>query len=435
MSDTTQDNFSIINYLKIFFRRKELIIIPAFLGLVIGICSGMVMPKKYKSTSVMLVEEGKTDNPLFNNLAVSTTVRQRLTTIRESMLGWNSMTKLVDRLHLDKDVSTTKDYENLILGIRSNIQINLQGSNIIQVSYIGDDPKQTKAIVENIGDIFIERNKEIQDQETSDAITFIEKQLKVYKGKIKSAEIARLQDKLDDLLVDSTEQHPMVKDLRKKIAQKKAELEKEDLAYTPPDRLEKENDNPLIQGIQSALDKLDKNSPVADPGIIAGKDGGNTADGLYQMLLVEKLGNVVARDAKVNEDIYNMLLQRLETAKITRELQSSKEGTRYTVLDPPRIPLEPFKPNRLLVAFAGLLGGVGFGFALVFLMEFMDKSFIDVEEAKEYLGVPLLGAISKITTVEAVTHERERKRWMYCITLATGIICVVATAAISAFIK
>lgn len=429
MPDISQDNFSVINYLKIFFRRKELILIPAFLGLIAGICAGMVMPKKYISTSVMLVEEGKTDNPLFSNLAVSTTVRQRLVTIRESMLGWNSMTQLVDRLKLDKGVSTTKEYENLILEIRNNILIKLRGNNIIEVSYIGDNPNETKAIVENIGDIFIERNKQIQDQETQDAIAFIEKQLKVYKGKIKSAEIARLQDNLDGLLIDSTERHPMVKQLREQIAQKKAELAEENLPYTEPDRLEKESTNPLIESIQSALDKLEKTSPVAE----ASGDPG--AEGLYKVLLMERLGNVVARDAKVNEQIYNMLLQRMETARITRELQASKEGTRYTVLDPPRIPLEPFKPNRLLVAFVGLLGGIGFGFGLVFLSEFMDKSFIDVEEAKEYLGVPLLGAISKITTVEAVAQERERKRWVYFLTFATGIVCVVITATVSNFIK
>ena len=240
MNEIEQENFPIISYLKIFFRRKEILIVASFVGLVVGICTGLVLPKEYQSRTVILVEEGKSDNPLFNRLAVSTTVKQRLATIQESMLGWQSMVELVRRLKLDKDVKTTKQFENLIVNLRSSIKIKLKGNNILQIAYVGEDPIETQAVVKNITDIFIERNKQIQDQETRDAITFIEGQLKVYKGKIKSAEISRLQDHLDTLLMDSTEKHPMVRELREQIDAKKKELETENLEFTPPEQLEME---------------------------------------------------------------------------------------------------------------------------------------------------------------------------------------------------
>ncbi len=44
-------------------------------------------------------------------------------------------------------------------------------------------------------------------------------------------------------------------------------------------------------------------------------------------MVMDKIDTVMARDVNVNEAIYNNLLQRLETAKITQRLQSSKEGT------------------------------------------------------------------------------------------------------------
>src|SRR5262245_1206728 len=120
MSDMieTESSISPMNYLKIFFRRKELLIIPAIIGLVLGVCTGLLMPKQFISSTMLLVEEGKTDNPLFEELAVSSTVSQRMTSIRESMLGWYSMLTLVERLGLAKDVKTQSDFENVILGIR-----------------------------------------------------------------------------------------------------------------------------------------------------------------------------------------------------------------------------------------------------------------------------------------------------------------------------
>ena len=47
-----------------------------------------------------LVEEEKNDNPLLTNIAVSTSAAQRIQTIKETMLGWDSLNELVKRLAL-----------------------------------------------------------------------------------------------------------------------------------------------------------------------------------------------------------------------------------------------------------------------------------------------------------------------------------------------
>ena len=425
MAELNADSMSPMAYLKMFFRRKELIIIPALLGLSLGVCAGILMPKKYLSSTVILVEEGKTDNPLFSDLAVSSTVQQRLNTIKESMLGWMSLVELVKRLNLDRNVKTRQQFETLILGIRRDIKIRLRSNNILELAYVGLDPVQTQAVVQNITEIFIERNKKIQTQETQDAITFIEQQLKLYKGKIKSAEIAELQDRLDELMVDSTMKHPLVKQIKEKIDIKKAELESENLQYTKPDKLENETSNPLIASIKAALDKMEGPAEPAKTALAA-------EDDIYKIML---LNTVAARDVKVNEQIYNMLLKRLETAKITQSLQLSKEGTKYTILDPPRVPLQPFQPNRAMVATVGGVLGLALGIGLVFLLEFLDKSFIDVEEAKDFLGVPLLGAISKIETETTVRMEREKQIWMYALTVLGGAVLVIVTIAVENFLK
>ncbi|MBF0483987.1 MAG: hypothetical protein HQL25_04710 [Candidatus Omnitrophica bacterium] len=416
-----------MNFFKIFFHRKHYVIISTILGLVLGTGLGMILPKKYQSSTTILVEEGKTDNPLFDKIAVSTTVQQRMSGIRESILGWNSLIELVERLHLDKDVNSKLDFEKLILGLKKDIVIQMRGPNLLEMSYEGKNPELTKSIVENTTDIFISKNVKKQNQETSDAIIFIEKQLQVYKGKIKSSEIAKLQDQLDALLVDSTDKHPMVRQLKDQINSKKEELKKENLNYTPEASLKSGATNPLINEIQKAIGNLEgQTSP------------NQTSQGngdVYKVMLMDKLDNVMARDADVNEQIYNMLLQRLETAKITQRLQESKEGTRYTILDPPRVPLYPVKPNRILVALGGLFLGLIAGVGLVFSAEFLDKSFLDVEDAKEFLGVPLLGAISKINTEESLAVERNKKWQMYIVTIIVSILLLVAFSLISIMVK
>ncbi len=428
MNDIENSIVSPLSYMKIFFRRKELLIIPAFAGLILGLCTGIILPPKYKSETVILVQEGKSDNPLFSNLAVSTTVGERMSGLKESILGWNSLVELVKRLNLDKDVKNKVEFERLILALRSDVRIKLRGHNIINLAYVGDSPEMTQAVVKTITEIFIDRNIRVQNDETSDAIYFIEQQLKVYKGKIKSAEIAKLQEQLETLLVDSTEKHPLVKRLQDQIAAKKEALRAENLEYTEDISLDKDTANPIIEEIRKALDSIESTAAVKSASAETKKDSA-------QLMLNLDLQNVVARDARVNEDIYNTLLERLETAKITQRLQSSKEGTRYTVLDPPRIPSKPFQPNKAIVAAIGLFLGILAGVGLIISTEFLDKSFLDVEEAKKFLGVPLLGAISRINTVDSIFQEKAQQRWLYSSTFAIGVIVIVVTAVVGNFLK
>jgi len=291
----------------------------------------------------------------------------------------------------------------------------------------GKNPEQTRDVVKNITEIFIEKNVNAQNQETSDAIVFIEEQLKLYRSKIKSSEIAGIKENLKILLLDSTENHPTVKELRKQLQSKEDELKKENLEYIEDAQLDAKSVNPLVDQIRSALDNVDRGGSIK----VA---SGNLSSDYFKLLLVDKLDEVMARDAGVNNEIYLTLLSRLETAKITQRLQTSKEGTRYTVLDPPRVPLKPSKPNKLLVALIGFFAGGLFGMGLIFSIEFLDQSFIDVEDANKFFNTPLLGAISKIQTEFNIRKEREKRAWVYSFTALTGVVLIVLTTAIMNYI-
>ena len=427
-------NFSqpLHGYLRMFFRRKWMLVIPAFIGLILGICFSIMLPKIYRSNTTILVQEGKSDNPLFNNIAIASTMTQRAQEIRETILGWDSLVKLVKRLNLDQNVKTNIEFERLILKLRKDIMIDLRAANIIDLSYASDDPSKAQAVVQNVTDIFIERNVSIQNKETSDAIKFIEEQLHVYLGKIKSAEIAQLKEKLNTLLIDSTEEHPMVKDLRAQINQKMEELKKENLQYSEDAKLSSSLTNPLIEQIQKTLESIGGDKTAADS---AKAEGAGDDKALYKVALIDKLDNVMARDFSVNETIYNTLLQRLETAKITQRLQSSQEGTKYTIIDPPRVPLAPIEPNVPLVIVIGLFLGTVVGGGLILMVEFLDRSFLDVQEASEFLGVPLLGVISKINTVESLYEVKEKNKWTLFWMLSTGIFTVAFIIMLHVFIK
>lgn len=422
-----------IRYIKIFFRRKWFLMVPVVIGLVGGIVVGAMLPKIYASSSLVLVEEEKTLNPLIRGLAVSVDIGNRMRTIREQILGWNSLVQLVDRLKLAKNVKSQLEFERLVLGLRSKIQVRMQGPSLIRISYTSRDPQEAKKVVQTVNDIFVEENMKSQEKESGVAIDFLKDQIKVYRKKIQEARIADLKDKLKDLLVDSTEEHPIVKDYRKKIADEEKQLSEDfDVEKAKPIPTGGTPYGEVIkQQIDTALEKVEQGASSTQGMVPLEKvnpmsTGSNEA--LYQMLLLDKLDTTMARDAKVNENIYNMLLQRLETAKITQRLEASKQGTRYTVLDPPRLPLRPVKPNKFLVIVIGIFFGFSTGVALILLLEFTDQSFLGIDEAKETLDLPILGGISKILTEEDIAINRVTNRFRIIVFAVVSAVIILITS-------
>ena len=72
---------------------------------------------------------------------------------------------------------------------------------------------------------------------------------------------------------------------------------------------------------------------------------------------------------------------------------------------------------------------------IVFLMEFLDQSFLDVQEAKTFFEIPLLGAISKITTAESIAEEQQKQKWIIFWMCSGGALCIVLTVIMGVFLK
>jgi uncharacterized protein involved in exopolysaccharide biosynthesis len=412
---------NILECLKAFFRRKWLFIISIYVGLVVGIMACFMLPQRWKSSTCILVEEEKIINPLIQNLAVSTTAAQRLDSIREVLLSWTSLTELTKRLHLDKGVRDKVGFEKLIVQLRENIQVRMREANIILISYLGNTPEETQLVAKTLTDILIEKNKQSQTRETDVAIGFIKEQLAIYKRKIKEAEIASMEDQLKTLLVDSTEAHPMVKELRQKITVAKNELDSGGYEVKGPAQ---PIDPTTREALKRELDKLlttDATASSASPQAYA----------KVTSEVMDKVDSTLARDKSVNETIYDMLLQRLETAKMTKRLEDSREGTRYTIIDPPRVPLKPDAPNKPKVILAFLLLGAAAGSGLVLGREFMDHSILDIEDAKHTLELPILGAISRLTTQEEIDRARVMRKTFITVGLLVTISLIITSALIS----
>lgn len=415
-----------LDYLKVFFRRKWFFLAPAFFGLIGGIATAQLMAPMYESSTIIMIEEERIINPLIQNLAVSTSASERMQGIKQILLGWNNLVELATKLDLLKDVKSQEDFESVILGrLRSNISVVMPQDNVVKISYLSRSAKDAQRVVQALTEVLIEKNIQSQTKQTDVAINFIKEQLGIYKRKIKESQISSMREELKGLLIDSTESHPMVRELKSRIASAEKELASDEFQIEDKNRVIDDNTRIILKNEIDRLVQTDPNLLGGTP--MAQETGNDASTALYKMLLLDKMGSARARDISINENIYTMLLSKLETAKITQRLEASKEGTRYTIIDPPLVPLSPIKPNKPMIMLVGLILGCGLGAAFVFGREFMDHSFLDIEDAKKNLEMPILGAISRITTEHEINSEKAtRKIWIILCVFVGFIILAVS---------
>jgi capsular exopolysaccharide synthesis family protein len=111
----------------------------------------------------------------------------------------------------------------------------------------------------------------------------------------------------------------------------------------------------------------------------------NTLPALEQQLME------LQRNLKVKEELYILMLNKLEEAKIA---EAGVIGT-ADIIDKAYTPELPVEPNKKLTAAIGGVLGIFLGILVVFIIEFMDKTVKDEEEIKRIIKKPVLGRIPR----------------------------------------
>jgi len=82
--------------------------------------------------------------------------------------------------------------------------------------------------------------------------------------------------------------------------------------------------------------------------------------------------------------------------------EQAKERTKYKIIEPAQLPLEPFWPDKRQIIIIGFIIGLALGGGFVFLTELFDNSFKRVEDVENILGVPVLATIPRIEKLKVL---------------------------------
>ncbi|HLZ65319.1 MAG TPA: hypothetical protein VKQ29_03755 [Aliidongia sp.] len=107
---------------------------------------------------------------------------------------------------------------------------------------------------------------------------------------------------------------------------------------------------------------------------------------------VERELNDLDREAKTQRELYDSLLKRFETARLTVDLGHFELPEQIKVIDRPGLPVTVNLPLALFF-LAGCLGALILGVAMAFIAELLDSSIRSVAQLERLVRAPVLSTI------------------------------------------
>ncbi len=234
---------------------------------------------------------------------------------------------------------------------------------------------------------------------------------------IYESQLAELQSKLDKLRLTYTDEYPdvvrtrhQIEDLRQLLA--RADQQK---AQAPRAIGDSGNNssavqfNPLYQQMKSQLTTLRSDIAAATARLAAAQTRlESELDRSKRIANSEAVTAELTRDYTVNRDVYQDLLKRRESARVSMNLDANQDGPSFVVQNPAVMPLVPSGLRFMHFGIAGIFAALAVPFGLLFGVARFDPRVRSIEQLESLTGLPVLANIPFYPTPS--DHRRERQR-------------------------
>jgi polysaccharide chain length determinant protein (PEP-CTERM system associated) len=218
--------------------------------------------------------------------------------------------------------------------------------------------------------------------------------------------ILAMQRRLDELLLRYTEEHPDVQELRATI---------EDLQRQAADKPAPVGSTvPSTSTGSSALEELKLKYRESEVDLrtiqLRYDEFSSRIEELRQKLdtlpQVEAELTRLNRDYDINRENYQVLVQRYESARMSEQAEEAGDNLKFRIVEPPKVPILPIGPKRLLLTALLLVVALGLGGGLAFLLSMMKPVYFDMRTLRAELEFPVLGQVTRVMTDDVRMKRR-----------------------------
>ena len=127
----------------------------------------------------------------------------------------------------------------------------------------------------------------------------------------------------------------------------------------------------------------------------------------------------ITRDYDQSKADYESLLRKKNESEMSTDLEKTQQGEHFRMLDPPNLPVKPYKPNRLQLCGLGLVVGLvlGAGFAIG-----QEKLSGKIYSEREIKGLVPFEVIAEIPPIETLKEQSSSRRGAWVAGAAAVVI-------------
>jgi len=169
-------------YVDVIRRRHMYFLIPFFLGWLVVWSASWVLPARYKSGTLILVEQPSMPKD-YVTPNVTDDLQARLQSITQQILSRTNLLHIIDELNLYSKERGRLNPDELVERMRKDIEIALVFDDrhlvitSFNIYYSSDDPHLAQQVTGELTNLFISENLELRQQKSEDTTKFLEQQL------------------------------------------------------------------------------------------------------------------------------------------------------------------------------------------------------------------------------------------------------------------
>ncbi len=169
------------HYLGVVRRRHFHFLIPLFIGWAAVWAASWVLPPRYQSSTLILVEQPTMPKD-YVTPNVNDDLQQRMQSITQQILSRTNLLHIIDQFNLYTIEHAQRSADDKVGRMRKDIDIELvrDGRDQItafNVAYSSRDPRIAQRVTGELTNLFINQNLEVRQQQSQDTTQFLESQL------------------------------------------------------------------------------------------------------------------------------------------------------------------------------------------------------------------------------------------------------------------
>ena len=179
--ESAQPDFD--RYADLIRRRHMYFLVPLFLGWLIVWGSSWILTTKYKSSTLILVEQ-PTMPQSYVAPNVNENLQERLQSITQQILSRTRLLMIINKLNLYGDAQGLKTPDDKVEALRKDINVDLvrdsrnQEITAFRVSFSAHNPVLAQKVTSELTQLFIGENGKVRLEQSQGTTNFIEQQLR-----------------------------------------------------------------------------------------------------------------------------------------------------------------------------------------------------------------------------------------------------------------